>query len=127
MVSNSQAVWFCYSIPCAAPQGVLSAWGWWVSLVFGRCCGWVDANGGFSSEIRWGKTDRGPVCAVVGAGLLWRAGVSSDKKLQTQGQAAGVCPDYHHSQSEAVRGKRLCRSHGVNNLGELRLTGRAAA
>ncbi len=37
MVSDSQAVGFCYSITCAAPQGVLSAWGWWVLLVLGRC------------------------------------------------------------------------------------------
>ena len=64
MDSDSQAVWFCYSITCAAPQGVLSAGGLWVSLVFGRCLrlGWMpNGRGGFRLKSVGGKQPEGRV------------------------------------------------------------------
>ena len=57
----------------------------------------VDAEreGRFSSEIRWGKTARGPGCAVIGAGLRWKAGVFLDKRLQAYRQAAAGWRYFH--------------------------------
>ncbi len=69
MVSDSQAVWFCYSIPCAAPQGVLSASGWWVSVVFGRCLrlGWM-LTAGFRPKSVGGKQTEGRFAQWLGPG-----------------------------------------------------------